>query len=258
MLLFSEHDSSIPIYFEEKYNVEVHVYKDDRDDKEYIPSIKPYLWWRYLEEDSSRENERYFYFDSDVILNKRINLRKLPSKDDVWYCSDCNGYLNLDYIRSCKNGNKILNEMARIINVTVESLETINSNSGGAQWVLKNPTAEYWQKVYRDSNRLCSYFNTVDTNLQKWTAEMWAQLWNMMYFNIGPKVHHELDFCFATDPIENLKSVKILHNAGVTKQDTDLFFKGEYVNKEPFGEDLSFVDQSKCSAAYVQAIEAVK
>lgn len=258
VLLFSEHDSSIPIYFEEKYNVEVHVYKDDRDDKEYIPSIKPYLWWRYLEEDSSRENERYFYFDSDVILNKRINLRKLPSKDDVWYCSDCNGYLNLDYIRSCKNGNKILNEMARIINVTVESLETINSNSGGAQWVLKNPTAEYWQKVYRDSNRLCSYFNTVDTNLQKWTAEMWAQLWNMMYFNIGPKVHHELDFCFATDPIENLKSVKILHNAGVTKQDTDLFFKGEYVNKEPFGEDLSFVDQSKCSAAYVQAIEAVK
>lgn len=42
---------------------------------------------------------------------------------------------------------------------------------------------------------------------------MWAQLWNMMYFNIGPKVHEELDFCFATDPIEKVK-VKILHNAG--------------------------------------------
>lgn len=84
------------------------MYDDLRDDKEYIPSIKPYLWWKYLEEDHSREDDRYFYIDSDVIFNKRINLRKLPSKDDVWYCSDCCSYLSLDYIRSCENGENIL------------------------------------------------------------------------------------------------------------------------------------------------------
>lgn len=258
VLLFSDHDSSIPIYFEEKYNVEVHVYKDDRDDKEYIPSIKPYLWWKYLEEDSSREDDRYFYLDSDVIFTKKINLRKMPSKQDVWYCSDCNHYLNLDYIRSCKNGEQILTEMAKIVNVTVESLETINNNSGGAQWILKSPKAIYWEKVYRDSNRLYRYFKGVDSTIQKWTAEMWAQLWNLMYFNIGPKAHDELNFCFATDPMEKLKTVKILHNAGVTEKDIKLFFKGKYDTTEPFEDDFSFVDESRCSAAYVKAIEAVR
>ena len=64
-----------------------------------------------------------------------------------------------------------------------------------------------------------------------------------MYFNIGPKVHEELDFCFATDPIEKVKEVKILHNAGVTTNDEDLFFKGRYVTSTPFDEDLSFVNK---------------
>lgn len=258
VLLFSEHDSSIPIYFEEKYNVEVHVYKDDRDDKEYIPSIKPYLWWKFLEEDPNRENDRYFYLDSDVIFSKKVNLRKLPAKDDVWYCSNCNRYLNLDYIRSCENGEKILRDMAKIVNVTVESLKTINTNSGGAQWVLKSPKANYWKKVYYDSNRLHQYFKGIESDIQKWTAEMWAQLWNMMYFNIGPKIHDELDFCFATDPIEKFAEVKIMHNAGVTKENTDLFFKGQYITTEPFEDDFSFVSKDKCSSIYVEAIKAVQ
>ena len=257
VLLFSRHDDQIPIFFEKEYGVEVHVYDDLRDDKEYIPSIKPYLWWKYLEEDHSRENDRYFYIDSDVIFNKRINLRKLPSKDDVWYCSDCCSYLSLDYIRSCENGEKILKDMANIVNVTVESLETINTNSGGAQWVINRPKANYWKKVYLDSNRLYRYLRGQKTNIQIWTAEMWAQLWNMMYFNIGPKVHEELDFCFATDPIKKVKEVKILHNAGVTTNDEDLFFKGRYVTSTPFDEDLSFVNKKKCSYAYVKAIKAV-
>ena len=68
------------LVFEEKYGVEVHVYEDSRDDKEYIPSIKPYLWWKYLEENPKRENERYMYIDSDVIFRKKINFRKMPSK----------------------------------------------------------------------------------------------------------------------------------------------------------------------------------
>ena len=31
VLLFREQDASIPIYFEEKYNVEVHVYEDNSE-----------------------------------------------------------------------------------------------------------------------------------------------------------------------------------------------------------------------------------
>lgn len=196
--------------------------------------------------------------DSDVIFRKKLDFRRLPVKSDVWFCSDCNGYLNLDYIRQCKNGKQVLKEMAKIVRVTPESLETINKNSGGAQWLIKDPIAKYWKKVYEDSNKLFNYFKDLDSNIQKWTAEMWSQLWNMLYFNIGPKVSDEMNFCWATDPIKEWDKNKIMHNAGVTKKHKDLFFKGVYVDKTPFDEDLSFVDKKKVSYKYVQAIEKVK
>lgn len=257
VLLFQKWDDDIPVYFENKYGVETHVYEDLRNDKSYIPSIKPYLWWQYLTGDPSREKGKYFYMDSDVIFREKLDFRKLPVKDDVWYCSDCNGYLNVDYIRNCTNGEQVLNDMASIVGVTVESLETINSNSGGAQWLIKNPTAEYWKKVYEDSNKIYNYFKNLDSNIQKWTAEMWAQLWNMMYFNIGPKVVDEMEFCWATDPLHRWHETKIMHNAGVTDDDKDLFFKGKYVDISPFEDDLSFVSKDKVSSKYVEAIEKV-
>ncbi|MFT8392398.1 MAG: hypothetical protein ABF624_00135 [Liquorilactobacillus ghanensis] len=256
ILLFSQSNASIPDFFKEKYGIEIHVYRDERDDKNYIPSIKPYLWFKFLEEDSSRQNETYFYMDSDVVF------RKLPdfsgSKPDKWLCSDCNSYLNLDYIRNCKNGEEIIKKMCDIVGVTKESIETININSGGAQWIINSPKKEYWLKVYNDCNKLYKYFKSADTDLQIWTAEMWAQLWNMMYFNIGPKVDKKLDFVFATDPIEQYEKVNILHNAGVTENMKNLFFKGKYVRKQPFGEDFSFVDKSKASFKYVEAIQKVE
>ncbi|GGB26803.1 hypothetical protein GCM10011409_00150 [Lentibacillus populi] len=257
VLLFQKWDDAIPAYFKNKYGVETHVYDDLRDDKSYIPSIKPYLWWKYLEENPKRQKGKYFYMDSDVIFREKLDFRKLPVKNDVWYCSDCNGYLNLDYIRQCKNGETVLQEMASIVGVTVESLETINKNSGGAQWLIKSPTVEYWKKVYEDSNKIWKYFESLDSNIQKWTAEMWSQLWNMMYFNIGPKISNELDFCWATDPLERWNDTKIMHNAGVTGDDKDLFFKGKYVDISPFEDDLSFVNKDKVSSKYVEAIERV-
>lgn len=258
VLLFTVHDSKVPETLLSKYGVEVHTYTDKRTDKQYIPSVKPWLWWQYLAEEPEREKEDYLYFDSDVIFRKRPDFRKLKAKPDRWLCSDTNGYLNLNYIKQCKNGEQVLTRMADIVGVTVSSLETINNNSGGAQWIISHPSAEYWRKVYVDSNRLWQYLQTVDSNIQKWTAEMWAQLWNMMYFNIGPVISDELDFCWATDPVKRWNETKIMHNAGVTAEDKHLFFKGKYVNYTPFDDDLSFVDKSKCSYKYMQAVKAVK
>ena len=258
VLLFTRHDDFIPQRLADKYGVEVHTYNDLRSDKSYIPSVKPWLWWQYLAEDPSRKQEDYFYFDSDVIFRKKPDLRKLKSRPDRWLCSDTNGYLNPSYIKQCKNGEQVLTRMADIVGVTVASLETINWNSGGAQWIISHPTAEYWRKVYADSNRLWQYLQTVDSNIQKWTAEMWSQLWNMMYFNIGPVISDELDFCWATDQVKRWNETKIMHNAGVTSDMRDLFFKGKYTDRAPFGDDLSFVDKTKCSYKYALAVKAVK
>jgi hypothetical protein len=51
--------------------------------------------------------------------------------------------------------------------------------------------------------------------------------------------------------------VKILHNAGVTNMQPDLFFKGGFIDKVPFGQNFEHVRADKASIKYVDAIKKV-
>src|SRR5699024_11730931 len=87
-------------------------------------------------------------------------------------------------------------------------------------------------KEKEDSITPGKYVIDKDTNLQKWTAEMWATLWNMPLFDVMPRAKKEMEFTWATDSIEKWNKNKIYHNAGVTQDMKDMFFKGDYINKE--------------------------
>lgn len=252
VVLFSKYDSEIPIYIRDKYGVEVHEYEDNRLDKSYIPSIRPYLWTQFLGEDRSRENETYFYLDSDVIFRE---IPVIEPSDDIWYGSDCSGYLGVPYIQS--KGDGILESMCEIVGVDPQVI--VNENPVcGAQWVLTNPTKEYWEKVYHDSISLYSYFNSLEgSDIQKWTAEMWSQLWNVYYFDKRTSVSDELAFCWATDSVDRYFETNIYHNAGVVDSNMGLFFKGLYDRKSPFEDNLDFVDPTKASIKYVEALKDV-
>jgi hypothetical protein len=255
VLLFTRYDKSIPSYLGNKYGVEVHVY-DDRDNGSYIPSVKPYLWSKYLQEDKSRENESYFYLDGDVVLRRVPNV--VPNKD-IWYGSNCGRYLSVDYIDS--TGKGIFEEMCKIIGVDANKIRELNPGAG-AQWVISNPTYEYWNKVYHDSNHLYKYLcSKTHSPIQKWTAEMWAQLYNVYLFEKSVEIHDELDFSWATDPVDRYYETSMLHNAGVTSDKERMFFKakynGHYSQNSPFNDDLSFVDPNKASIKYVEAIKEV-
>jgi len=263
VLLFAQWDNSVPKYLQEKYNVEVHVYDDTHRNKSYIPSVKPYLWMQYLSEDRSREKESYFYLDSDVLIREVPEV--LPT-ENIWFASDCKSYIGIDYIDS--KGSDLLERMCDVINIDASMIRKYNP-TGGAQWVIKNPTFEYWKKVYEDSVKLFKFLSSVEneyvrkngsdyTPIQKWTAEMWAQLWNVYHIGRTVQVENELDFCWPTDDVEKYYSTKIYHNAGVLDDNQKLFFKGKYTNSTPFNDDLSGIDQSKASIEYVKAIYDVK
>ena len=143
----------------------------------------------------------------------------------VWF--NCNGYLSYDYIIQCKDGQQILEDMAYIVGVSVEEIKLINSQNIGAQYIMTKPSKEYFHKVYIDSIKLWKYIKNKDTNLQKWTVEMWATLWNMIFFDIMPRISDDLEFTWATDSIEKWNKNKIYHNAGVTQDMKDMFFKGD-------------------------------
>ena len=250
-------DSSEKVFREIKNrypNIETHLYEDERDNRSYHPTIRPYLWHKYLLEDTQRQNDTYFQIDADVIFRELPDFSKIPFSEKTWYGSDCSGYIDYQYLKTRKNGEEIVDNFARIIGVDRKIIE--NTDGAGAQWILVKPNAEYWLKVYEDSQKLYDYLRPVKSDIQKWTAEMWAQLYNAPYFGIQQKIHSELDFCRPTDDIEEWDKVKILHNAGVL-DDKELFYKGKYDQRTPFGDDLSYVKHDKAGIKYADAIKAV-
>jgi hypothetical protein len=267
ILLFTDENISIVNHLKNKYSVTCYVHKDDRSDKFYIPAIKPYLWWQFLRENKDMEKETFFYMDSDVIFRELPDFKAIKYNEDLWVASNCNSYLNPSYIES--KGSDLLDKMANIVQLNRRKILTLENRSGGAQWIITHPTAEYWYKVYTDCTKMYRMFSNEEPRyikangsnyqpIQKWTAEMWSQLWNVLFFEKDVAISTELNFSWATDDIAKWDKNKIYHNAGVTANMRGLFFKGRYFNKEPFNETFSNIDHTKCSWKYIEAIKKVK
>lgn len=254
ILLFTQNDDTVPQHLANKYGVQCFVYGDDRSDKRYPPSVRPYLLWKYLSGDSSREQEQYFYIDSDIIFREWPDFSSVSNDASSVVGSDCSGYIDYDYIMSCQHGEEIAKHMASVCGISIEQMRGVPGI--GAQLILNKPTAKFWERSYYDTLRLYDYFNTVDSNIQKWTAEMWAQLWGWVREDKHIVMPKELDFCRPTDNIKMWDMVKIMHNAGVVGSG-EMFYKGMYVDHTPFGEDFSYVRRDKVSRKYVEAIKNV-
>lgn len=256
VLLFTEHDFTVPQHFRKMPGCSVFTFTDYRDDKSYIPSVRPWLLWQYLTKYPEAQEETYFYIDSDIIFREWLDFATLGFDEGTIVGSDCGGYITAQYIKGCVRGEEILNNMAEICGIRPSHMELVEGI--GAHIILTKPRAEFWKRTYEDSNRIWHYLEGVDTNVQKWTAEMWAQLWGWVREGYLIQTHDDLDFCMPTDPISRWDEVKILHNAGVTNQSShELFFKGQYVNYPPFGRDFSWVNRNKCSIRYVEAVQKV-
>lgn len=256
VLLFTEHDFTVPIHFREKWGCSVFSYTDERDNKNYIPSVRPWLMWQYLAEDFAREQETYFYIDSDIIFREWIDFTTLGLDGNKVVGSNCNGYIGYEYIMQCQRGPEIADKMAEICGITTEQMKNVPGI--GAHILLEKTSAEFWKRCYNDSNKIYSYFGTLDSNVQKWTAEMWAQQWGWVREGKILESSHELDFCMPTDDISRWNAVKIMHNAGVTVDKShEMFFKGAFVEISPFGRNFDYVRSDKVTRKYVEAIQKV-
>lgn len=254
VLLFTDHEFTVPTYFKNK-GCSVFVYQDKRDDTRYIPSVRPWLLWQYLAEDRAREQETYFYIDSDVIFREWIDFATLGFSENTIVGSSCDGYIGLDYILQCKQGPEIAAKMADITGITVEQMRGVTGI--GAHIILDHPTAAFWERAYHDSNTIYRHLLSFRSDIQAWTAEMWAQQWGWVREGKTILAPAELNFIMSTDPIEKWDEVKILHNAGVTVDHRDLFYKGDYLMKSPLSEDLSWVNPKFASKKYADAIQKV-
>ncbi len=243
--------------------IHFYFYNDSRSDKSYIPSIYFNAVKQHFRAFPELEKETILFHDSDTILLKPFNNPELLG-DKVWYFSDTKSYISYDYIQ--QKGEDVYQRMLDIVGIDGIIPKICNTQSGGAQHLIKNSTYSFWNKVEKDSIRLYKMFcdtehlyqkkHDVDYPIQKWTAGMWSLLWNAWYFGNEVKISDKLSFCWATDKIEFMQGKQFLHNAGVTEMAQNLFYKGGYTNTLPYGINLQ-ISQDYCSYEYYKWVEKV-
>ena len=239
-------------------------YKDTRPNQSYIPSIYFNMMKHHIKANPQLEKETLFLHDSDIIFTKPVDFRSMEH-GNTWYLSDTVGYIGTQYILT--KGEDVYLDMCQVMEIDPLIPKIMNPHSGGAQHIVKNTTYEYWDKVESDSIKLYAHFCEQEPHykgegyaIQKWTAGMWSLLWNAWKFGHPTAVDKRLDFCWATDNIARWNEVSIFHNAGVTHERKELFFKAGYINKLPY-QDVKLEDVSDkfCSYKYTeQLLETAK
>ena len=126
--------------------INIHHYLDDRVQKHYIPSIKPFLIYKWLEE-FPQYGKYFFLHDSDIIFRVLPDFDNLL-EDNITYLSDTRGYIGYNYIIDCcrryeqnhpsSQKGQLLQEMVDVVGVNVECIECNQDNSGGGQYLIKN------------------------------------------------------------------------------------------------------------------------
>lgn len=239
---------------------EFHFYKDEHDISSllgiYIPVLRPYTLWRHWREHPEMSSKAFFYCDSDVIFTEKFDVSNYI-EDDLCYVSDTNSYINSKYFDSKVKDvlpekleeyktRDILAEIGSVVGISREQAESQDEHSGGAQYLLKDIDAAFWNKVMNDCIMIRSYlqrinrefFESENKGFQSWCADMWAVLWNLWVKEKEVKVIPEMGFSWSPDPLEKLETHPILHNAGVVSTQMDgmnYFYKGKY----HLGEDPS-------------------
>lgn len=228
----------------------------------YIPILRPYCLMRHFKKYPELKEKAIFYCDSDVIFLNKLDIDKYVD-DDISYLSDTKSYIAASYFDSKEKdvlpqkldaykGIDVLDSTCKLVGISREVAVKNEDSSGGAQYLLKNIDADFWEKVLTDCikirthlqavNRL--YFANESKGFQSWCCDMWAVLWGLWYRNQETKVVPEMEFAWSSDNISRLDkpNVGILHNAGIVTEkqgDIPVFYKGKYTGGNSPFEDVN-------------------
>lgn len=269
---------------------EFHFYQDEGElDKYlpiYIPILRPWTLWKHFKANPELSNKAIFYCDSDVLFTKNFNVDNFI-EDDICYLSNTNSYINATYFESKEKDvlpNKleeyktrdILGEVMSLVGVEKQIAYDNNEHSGGAQYFLKDVDATFWNKVMNDSLLIRTYLQKVNRDFfenenkgfQSWCADMWGVLWNLWFRGQQTRVINEMNFSWATDPIERLEENTLFHNAGIVSTHNGTyhcFYKGKYHNggdptQDPHLDAILNDEQSQkyCTWFYANKIKELK
>jgi hypothetical protein len=234
-------------------------YEDTLGDCKYLPAIQAHLLKKHFKDNP--DDTPYFFHDADFIFTRYLDFTPYLN-DDKWYFSDTISYIGYDYIVS--KGEEVLDAMCDVVGISKEIVKDNQNNSGGAQKLMKNLTAEYWDLVERYSFELYEVLLKLqhvredgsEHGIQAWTASMWAELWTAWKMGIEVVVPRQFDFCWATCHSKKWDNVFFFHNAGVTSDKDGMFHKAKYMDSYPYDSNDD-VSEYKCSYYYYKLIKSI-
>lgn len=240
--------------------------EDTRQDISYAPSIQPHLLAKYSRDACHGILAPVMLVDSDVLFKSLDWFQQLKTQNSALstvLLSDCSSYLDARYLTG--TDPDLLGHLCRIAGIAPEYVRN-HTASGGAQYILPHLfTTDFWQRIERNSNamhRLMKHYTCSTHPVQKWTASMWAILYELyrreQTGECLVETSDRLKFCFATDPAHYWQERDILHMAGVVPGMKGYFVKGAYTTVPPWEADLSHVQPDNCSFVYVEAIKWLK
>lgn len=234
----------------------------------YISSVRPNILKQHFATFSNLAEETVFYHDCDIIFSKFPDFIDKYTQDDMnWYVSDTISYIGAKYIT--EKGEDVLEKMCDIVGINPKTVINNQEYSGGCQYIMKGVDWRFFEKVEKDCELMYKEISELNAEkvkadpthhpLQIWTADMWCILWNGWMRGFKTNVIDELDFCWATDSIENFDKHYIFHNAGVTgATDGKFFFKGDFRAQLPYGKfDIEKIDKERATYKYAELIQKV-
>lgn len=242
----------------------------------YKPCLRPHTLRRHWEQYPELKNDAIFYHDVDILFTRRPNFEAMASGPDC-YVGDCRTYLgSTSYILKMEKGMEALTQLAGIVGIDPQNIIDRDQESGGAQYILKDITADFWAKVekdcvllYKAMNRLNSELLAPNTpqkkldaghtdHIQAFCADMWAVLWGLWAIGKKTPIHPDVTHTWATDEAYKWPETPIMHNAGVTEKKRlhlKHFSKTVFVNEWPEHLDLSDYSPLWNSFNYAKAVK---
>lgn len=265
------------LLLKENYNVNFFFYIDTRKKFNYISTIRPHILKKHFKQNPYLEKCSIFYHDCDIFFTNSPKkwLTDKMINDDICYGSNTNSYISYEYIKS--KGDDVLQKMSEIVDISIDVIKLNKYNGIGAQYLLKNVSSEFWEKVEIDSEKLYTDIMILNNQkikedrhtvppeitrepynpLQIWCADMWALLWNLWKLNKETKVLSEFDFSWPIESINCWNERNIFHNSGVIQKNLEIFYKQSFTDKTPYRWILPKPNKEVCSWNYYNFVKKV-
>lgn len=249
--------------------INFYYYEDSRRSPyNYISGVRPNILKQHFRRYPYLSHSKIFYHDCDIVFTRYPSfLERLDVSGMQWYVSDTISYIGYDYIVS--KGADVLDKMCQITGCHPMFIKSKQEQAGGCQYLFSNVDWTFFEKMEYDSETLFTQITELNNRkkaikpdyheLQIWCADMWAMIWGAWMRGFTTIIDPDLNFVWATDPVEKWNEKIIFHNAGVTSEG-ECFYKGVYQDIMPYvkiDEIMATISPKLASYRYAQIIQDV-